>query len=601
MSRARPIIVGLLLSVMLVTEIAGAISDSQTVDEGTHLASGYSYWKTAKTTLNKEHPPLIKLLASAPLLFLNITGPFHGAAWAEKNQWDFARQFLYHNTIDGKKLLVYGRIPMILLTVLIGLIVYIWTRHLFGERAGLFSLAFFILDPTVLAHGRLITTDAPLALFFTLTIWLWYRYLAKPRWLTFILFGLAFSAAQLTKFSAIILWVIVPILGLIALYRKRSKLGSSANALWKKFFKITAVLLVLVSALTWSMYFFEFRPAASIPTIKDLYKADSLKQKGTDITGSALSNPVGYRIFRSDLEPGRTIKKLLTDASWPAVSYFHGLDNVLLHNNTGHQGTMPAYLLGKDSIMGWWYYFPVAFIVKTPLSILILLSLALALATKSLIQHARSTGRTLPWLRKISELSRTIPFSAYALVVPPIVYFLFSLTSHINLGIRHLLPVLPFIYIGLGYLFSHRTFNNRAGTIILTGFFVTTATIAGFVHPNQLSYFSELVGGSRFGPKYLLDSNLDWGQGFYGLQTYLDEKKPDPFYGAFFTSIDLSALNITPRPMPEDEQVEREGIKPGTYAISAMLLYEPIMPYHWLRRLTPTRILRGSIYIFNIQ
>jgi hypothetical protein len=344
------------------------------------------------------------------------------------------------------------------------------------------------------------------------------------------------------------------------------------------------LLVVSVSFFTWMIYDFELRPAKSLPSVIGLYKSEP-----------------NNRFLRTDQEPGRTIKDLLTAMPIPAARYFQGLDQVMTHNRTGQQSTMPAYLLGKDSTLGWWYYFPVAFVVKTPLPILILLGLTLFLGIQAMARRARAVNKQLALLNKFIYFFRSIPFSTYALFLPSLLYFMLSLTSHINLGVRHLLPILPFVYIGLGYLFSHPVFRNRLGTVVLSGFLISTTAVAGFTYPNQLSYFSELVGGSRFGPKYLLDSNLDWGQGFYALRSYIEKYQPKPFYGAFFTSIDLSALQISALPMPEDAQVQKTGIRPGTYAISAMLLYEPIMPYHWLQHYTPTRILQGSIYIFEIS
>lgn len=596
MPRLRYGLVGILLILLFTVECFGVLSDSQTIDEGVHLTSGISYWKTGTIALNPEHPPLIKLLAAAPLLFLPIHVPFEHVSWAQSDQWEFARQFLYHNTIQPNTLLFLGRLPIIWLTVGLAFAVFSWSKKWFGFRAGLFSLAFFILDPTVLAHGRLITTDVGVALFFFLSVMLWLAFIEQPSKKRFIVFALAFTAAQLTKFSALILWFIIPLIGVIGLMKRESDPRLSKHLTGRRLLRTLALLVITVGVSTWACYGFELKPASYLPSVQDFYDAESAQLNGQTNDNPVASIPFWENLLRPDQEPGKIIHTLATTVPLPATHYFQGVVDLSLHNYYGH-GT---YLLGQPSVKGWWYYFPVAFYVKTPLAVQMLIGLALLLALAEKIRSRRSRLDMPADLIRSHQVQRPITMRAFVLILPPLVYLLWSMTSHINLGIRHLIPILPFGYVGLGFLFSHRLFRTNFGTVLVSGFLASALSVAVMTYPNELSYFSETVGGARNGPNYLLDSNLDWSQGFLALHDYVKREKPSPLYGAFFSSIDLPALGLSWRPIQTDTEVRLRGPLPGTYAISAGILFDPTMPYGWLRQYVPRRVFRESIFLYQL-
>jgi len=180
---------------------------SATTDEVVHLPAGYTYWATRDFRLNPEHPPLAKLIAAVPLLALKPHLDLSWPEWKSNQEAIFGYGFLYTN--DADRLLFWGRVPMLLLATLGGLVVFFWARDMFGRTAGLFALAMFAFSPNLLAHGMLVTTDVPVAVFITLALYLYWKNAQHPAILTSLGFGLATGAAMACKFSAAILPLIL--------------------------------------------------------------------------------------------------------------------------------------------------------------------------------------------------------------------------------------------------------------------------------------------------------------------------------------------------------------------------------------------------------
>jgi hypothetical protein len=180
---------------------------SATSDEVPHLASGYSYWKTADFRMNPEHPPLAKLLAAVPLLALHPQFDTERESWKTADEFAFGPEFLYGN--DADRLLFWGRIPMILVAAVGATATFLWARDLFGPVAGLLALVLYAFCPNLLAHGMLVTTDVPLAAFTVLTLYLFWKRGKNPTGFSDFITGLALGAAMASKFSGALLPLII--------------------------------------------------------------------------------------------------------------------------------------------------------------------------------------------------------------------------------------------------------------------------------------------------------------------------------------------------------------------------------------------------------
>ncbi|MBI5506207.1 MAG: glycosyltransferase family 39 protein [Deltaproteobacteria bacterium] len=235
---------------------------SATFDEVAHLPAGFSYLRTRAITLNLEHPPLIKELCALPLLLLGARMPAGAPTIARSSasptyQWEFGRQFLYRQ--DADRLLFWGRMPAVALSLGLAAVVTIWARRLWGENAALLALALYVLDPTITAHAQLVTTDVGLAFFATLFLLLLRGYLETPRLARLLLCGVTLGLGLGAKFSGVILVPIAMVLALIASMRGEPGLGARSR---RTIACLAAVGLMtaIACAVLWAMYFFPSDP-----------------------------------------------------------------------------------------------------------------------------------------------------------------------------------------------------------------------------------------------------------------------------------------------------------------------------------------------------
>src|SRR3989344_3217683 len=190
-------LVGILLVLVFLQPFLSARHFGPVTDEVPHIASGYSYWKTGKIELNQQHPPLVKLLATVPLLFMKLS---FGPADLALGQWQFGKKFLFSN--DANLILALARLVPMLLSVLLGFFVWKWTRELFDNQwAGIIALGIYAFMPNILAHAQFVTTDLAVATFSFITLYFVWR----RSWWAGLFLGLALAS----KFSALILIPIV--------------------------------------------------------------------------------------------------------------------------------------------------------------------------------------------------------------------------------------------------------------------------------------------------------------------------------------------------------------------------------------------------------
>jgi hypothetical protein len=302
-------------------QILSMRQEVQTFDEGFHLAAGYSYLSQGDYRMNPEHPPLTKLLAALAILPMRPSTPVGTRAWFERDQWEFAEQFLYQNRVDADRMLFRARLPTVALTAMLILAVAWWTRRRWGAAAGLIAGSLCAFDPNLIAHGRYVTSDLAVALFFFLTIAFWIDWLDDRGRRSLVLASIAFGLAQASKFSALIL---IPVMGLLFLadcWRQRSISGR------RLLLAVTAPLL------------------GALIVLGAVYGKESIR-----------------------LASGKSRES----------TYVAGVRNVIDHNRMGHE----TYLLGEKKSQGDWRYFPVALLVKSPLGTLIAFGLAMGAIRK---------------------------------------------------------------------------------------------------------------------------------------------------------------------------------------------------------------------------
>ena len=331
---------------------------SATFDEGAHLPAGYTHLALGDHRLNPEQPPLVKLLAAAPLLAVRPVLKTDARSWAAARQWEFGQSFLYRWN-DADRLLFLGRLPIVALASCLLVAVFAVALRLFGWGAAAAALSLAALSPDVLAHGGLVTTDLAFALFFFLSVVTFARALDEATPFRLVAAGLATGAAFATKFSAPIL---VPVFLLLGLLARRPRRLATALA-------VTGALAVLV---VWASY--GFRPALSPdPVVRAVLRAP-------------LEAPVSGLLPRGVVAAG--------NAGLVPEDYARGLLFVLTHSEARR-----TFLRGEISDHGFPHYFLVTFLVKTPVPLLLLVALAVARIPRIERRHALVLWVARPRLR----------------------------------------------------------------------------------------------------------------------------------------------------------------------------------------------------------
>ncbi|TSC71458.1 MAG: glycosyl transferase family protein, partial [Parcubacteria group bacterium Gr01-1014_70] len=480
--------------------VSSLSDEALTFDELAHIAAGFGYVKEQDYRLNAEHPPLIKYLAAVSAdLAVHPRFPIDTVPWQQETknqwaQWDHGTIFLYQSGNDADAVIFWSRIPMIALTLLLGILLFIWTARRFGEPVALLTAALYAFSPTILAHGRYVTTDTGAALGFFIGVISYISFLERrTRWYMFVA-GVMFGIAQLLKFSLILL---IPMYGIILFVwvwahpnfsTFRERLG-----IFFAYAAKTVCIGIIGIGVVWIAY---AHVTARYPFDRNLRDATTL-----------LST---YR-FRSHVNAVEfLIKHPITR---PLGQYLTG---VLLANQRAAGGNT-TYFLGTVSSTGSAAYFPLLYAVKEQL-MLHLLTAAALVGWLFRIGHKNVVSL---WHMRIRTWAITHLDVVGCFVVVG-VYWTITLISPLNIGLRHVLPTFPFLYILTAYGALQFFEIDRAGNPRVwkrqtpsSLFMFTIIIMVGVIiraYPFYLPYYNALGGGTENGYRIAVDSNYDWGQ-----------------------------------------------------------------------------------------
>lgn len=268
----------------------------------------------------------------------------------------------------------------------------------------------------------------------------------------------------------------------------------------------------------------------------------------------------------------------------PMPTHWENLETLWQLQELGHI----AFFCGQISHQGWWYYFPALFLIKTPIPLLILL-----------------LGATVKAVYRRQSMLPTV------VLVFPALYFAASMISNINIGYRHILPVLPFLLVGAASTFDNRFLRFRWRTVIQVGMMTWLAISSLLIHPYYLAYFNESVGGPDAGYRYAVDSNLDWGQNLKRLARYVQTNHVGKLHLSYFGTADpdhyLSSYEMLDVAPFESTGPNFHPFDPsaGTYAISASHLQGLGLSdadiFDWFRRQEPVAKIGYSIFIYRVN
>jgi 4-amino-4-deoxy-L-arabinose transferase-like glycosyltransferase len=453
--------VALVLAVTLAWIANTHLTFAQTLDEPVHVGAGHEWLTKGRYHLDFQHPPLSRALFALPFLDAE---PVHTTHPSEYGNDLYAKDDRYiHNVAASRR-------GNLLFVAIAALAVAASARRLFGPAAACVALVLFVSLPPVLAHGGLATTDMPAAAGFALAFHALLLWSEDPSWRRTMLLGAAVAFGAACKYSFVVFFPAAMVIVLIA--RRRLAIGRL----------LAAALVAFV--LTWGLYGFTFRPIAE-------------------------SNPDALGIARAAGVPDAWSRLPV-----PAPDFLVGLVMVRFHNRLGHS----AYLLGQTSESGWWYYFPIALAVKTPIPYLLLSAI----------------GAFLLFRRRRPEAFLVIVAAAILLI---------AMSSRINIGVRHLLP----IYVPLSLIAAYASVElwraRSAMRVALCGALAWLIVSSALAHPDSIPWMNALAG--RHPQRVLLDSNFDWGQDIWRLARICRKRGIQSLEYAVVTNVRPSSIGIT--------------------------------------------------------
>lgn len=602
-------------------------TDSAIMDELAHIPAGYGYVHNLDYRLNPEHPPLVKALAMLPVLFLQPNFPAASDAWQNQinAQWDVGAQFLYQSGNNANEIIQTARIFPILITLLVLLFIYLLARGIMGNWWALLPAALFALDPTVLAQGHYVTTDLGAAFGVIFATYYFLKFVESPSTKHLWFAGLSFGVAQITKFSAPFLVPLFVFLTFVLWLRniivehgtmersRRFKIFLTRGLRW-----IWRLILVFAIGYVFIVYPIYFLFTANYPIAKQVSDAQFILGSFANGPTPAGTHCAGIRCL-ADLDIWMAKSPVLR----PLAEYMLGILMVFQRSAGGNT----IYFLGEVRGAGGPAYFPLLFLLKEPVPTLIIVLAALILATWWMIRRDPRDGRRRGQ-RILDYLGVNFPeFSMASFIV---LYWGYSMQSPLNIGLRHLMPTIPFVYIlAAGVWKKWVTRINFPGgelTIALIGaaaksfargsikyLFLVVLILWLFLEtlfaaPYFLSYFNEFGGGIWNGYHWVTDSNYDWGQDLLRLQSWAvahpeADKIAVDYFGGGNPSYTLGGKEVNwwaSRGNPSDQGIHWLAVSVNTLEGAI----QPLAPgqvrnasdtYSWLTALRPAGAGMGNV------
>ncbi len=524
----------LLLAAFCALAVSSMYGESTTGDEVAHLPSGYTYLKTGDFRLNVQHPPLIKALAGAPLLLLDLKPITASPGWEKGDEWAFGKDFLLNNRQPHWLLVFLGRLPMVAVGALMGALLFLWGRELWGYWPAVFVLFLYVFEPNILAHTRLVTTDVGVSCFTVLTLYALWKFSRSGKISHVVWCGVALGLALLSKYSGL----------------------------------VTAMVV-----------------AGMLATLLCLGKPDHI---GSGVRPNGNGFPSFGRRLRALAGCGLLIALLAVllitvGFGFPTgiANYHHGFTKIYADFNPKWQ----AFLWGEYSKDGFWYYYLLAHLWKTPLPALVFFIAALFLIDVS------DRPALLDWIFVLAPIAAFHAAGSF---------------NHANIGVRHVLPAFPFVLLTAGATARWVATQRVAYKVVFALLCVWYVTGTLRVYPHFIPYFNELAGGPENGISYLDDSNVEWGQDFYGVKRYLDSNKPSDVRLVAFSPVRPERYGIEYNAMRLRDVVwPQEGT---TYVVGASFLQRnslsnkyPGVRFHWRERYRPVHKIGWSIYVYRFS
>jgi hypothetical protein len=563
MATKKAVILATFALVYTTLAVVSYVEKSATWDEPMHLTAGYVALTEGDHRIDPSHPPFLRMWAALPLLvFPRPVIDTSAIDRVSSSQWfgqayEYARRFVYVDN-DADRMLSAGRFMVVLWGVALGILLFHWTRAWLGVAPAVAVLGFYTLEPNIAAHASLITTDMGITCFIFGAVYFLWRTCHAPGVVNVLGVAVFTALACVSKFSGVVLWPILVCLVAAAVLQRSALSLKTAVATLSVAAGVTFVAI-------WAIYGFRYLPSPSGAWLVEFTEAPAMQSQ----------SPV-----------------LVALGSW--LDAHRMLPNAFIQGFVYSQlsAQMPAFLAGNISAGGWWYYFPIAFLIKTPSALILLFIVGLVVYVKRRRE-----------LQVANELF---------VLVPVIIYLGVAMASGINLGLRHILPIYPFVLlIAAAAAKDLMTARRPIGRVAFAA--VAVFWLVRFVdhYPRTLTYFNLFVGGPSNGYKYLVDSNLDWGQHLKLLKRWMDENGVSHVNLAYFGTADPMYYGIDCTHLPGAPTFALPSIAkptlPGYVAISATVLSGVYLPAEWrlfyrgFQAMSPVAQVGNSILVYRVD
>ena len=479
-------------------------------DEPAHILAGYRYWQAGDYGFNPEHPPLAKLVGAFPLLFMHLKSLPAGHNASKPATIMAGRTLIYGNDADA--ILLRARLAEAAVGLLLILFLFEAGYRMFGPGTAWIAAVLAVFEPNLLAHSSVVATDFALTCFYLAAVYAFWRAAERPTILRLTGCGVASGLALASKHSALLL---LPTLALLAAVEVACRVKSAGQGgfpprqvltreirLWTGRLAVIGALALMI---LWGFYAFRYHARPD---------------------GMTLWVPLSRYIA---VLPGHFAPWVLTTAARFHLlpeSYLFGLTDVLLVT----AGPRLSFLLGHLYPRAVWYYFPAAFAIKSTLGFMALLIFGLAAIRGWAGEHYRKAAYTL---------------------IPPVFFMGVALTAGTNMGIRHVLPIYPFLVLAASAGAWTLARQRRAWALIVA--VMVALHLASSLHslPDYLAYSNELFGGTSRTYLSLSDSNVDWGQGMREAGQYVQHRGIKDCWLAYFGTADPAYYHLPCKLLPD--------------------------------------------------
>ena len=572
---ARRLLVGMAVAALFgiyAVEVTRSSRDlSATWDEPTHILAGYRYWQAGDYGINPEHPPLAKLVGTFPLLFMHLKAPRLGRDDSKPLVIILGRELVYGN--DADTLLLRARLAEAVVGLFLILLLFEAEYRMFGAGAAWIAAVLGVFEPNLLAHSTVVGTDFAFTCFNLAAVYALWRVAERPSLLRLSGCGVMTGLALASKHSAILL---IPTLALLAAVEVACRVKAAATeqpAPWHvlgREIRVWVGRLALIYGLAllvlWGFYAFRYH-----------------------------ARPDGLPLWQSIPSYAAFLKGhvarwlIITVARFKLLpeSYLFGLIDVMLVT----AGPRLSFILGHLYPRAVWYYFPVAFVIKSTIGFLALLILGM-------VTVKRWAGACY---RK-----------AVYLLIPPVVFISAALTAGTNMGIRHVLSIYPFLILVAAAGAWTLARRHQAWAIVVAALIAFHLASSLHTLPDYLAYSNELFGGTPDTYRTLSDSNADWGQGLREAGQYLARRNIKNCWLAYFGTADPAYYHLPCKALPDPYLRwwhDPIPVPPETYhgvvLIAATEIAAPywgsevISPYNHFLHMKPVANVGGSILVYE--